>query len=169
MVYSSSSFFSTIFTELSSKLTIPEGLENLTKENQLGLVMLKVVEIIGEDDSQQYLLIHSLKSRFGVFLKKDNMILEFSANNIDDMPTLFFQETNFNEGKCFLKYWRISKQQWDHIEVLINKAKELRKSDKGSEKHIYSERILVDILEGYKDTYSTKKIKPTLEVAFKLN
>ena len=128
-----------------------------------------LIEIIGDDDSQQYLLIHSLKSRFGVFLKKDNMILEFSANNIDDMPTLFFQETNFNEGKCFLKYWRISKQQWDHIEVLINKAKELRKSDKGSEKHIYSERILVDILEGYKDTYSTKKIKPTLEVAFKLN
>ena len=29
---------------------------------------------------------------------------EFSANNIDDKPVLFFQETNFNVGKCFLKY-----------------------------------------------------------------
>ena len=128
-----------------------------------------LVEIIGDDDSQQYLLIHSIKSEFGVFLKKDNMILEFSANNIDDKPVLFFQETNFNVGKCFLKYWKISKKQWDYVEVLIDKAKKLRISNKGSEKHIYAERILIDILEDYKDTYSTKKIKPTLEVAFKLN
>ena len=36
--------------ELSSKLTIPENLDNLTAQNQVGLVMLKVVEIIGEDN-----------------------------------------------------------------------------------------------------------------------
>ena len=128
-----------------------------------------LVEIIGDDDSQQYLLIHGIKSEFGVFLKKDNMILKFSANNIDDKPVLIFKEINFNVGKCFLKYWRISKEHWDHVEVLIDKAKELRISNKGSEKHIYAERILIDILEGYKDTYPTKKIKPRLEVVYKLN
>ena len=36
--------------ELSSKLTIPENLDNLTTQNQVGLVMLKVVEIVGEDN-----------------------------------------------------------------------------------------------------------------------
>ena len=36
--------------ELSSKLTIPENLDNLTAQNQVGLVMLKVVEIVGEDN-----------------------------------------------------------------------------------------------------------------------
>ena len=38
------------YTELSSKLTVPTNLENLASQNQLGLVMLKIVEIIGEDD-----------------------------------------------------------------------------------------------------------------------
>jgi len=36
--------------ELSSKLTIPEGLNSLAKQKQIGLVMLKAVEIIGEDN-----------------------------------------------------------------------------------------------------------------------
>ena len=35
---------------MSSKLTMPQGLEDLTNQNQVGLVMLKIVEIIGEDD-----------------------------------------------------------------------------------------------------------------------
>ena len=38
------------YTKLSSKLTIPKNLEDLAKQNQMGLVMLKVIEIIGEDD-----------------------------------------------------------------------------------------------------------------------
>jgi hypothetical protein len=38
------------FSELSSQLTIPKNLENLVKENQIGLVMLKIIEIIGEDN-----------------------------------------------------------------------------------------------------------------------
>ena len=38
------------YTALSSKLTVPTNLENLASQNQLGLVMLKIVEIIGEDD-----------------------------------------------------------------------------------------------------------------------
>ena len=36
--------------KLSAELTIPENLEKLADENQTGLVMLKLVEIIGEDD-----------------------------------------------------------------------------------------------------------------------
>jgi len=36
--------------ELSNKLTMPEGLVNLTKQRQVGLVMLKIVEIIGQDN-----------------------------------------------------------------------------------------------------------------------
>ena len=38
------------YTALSSQLTVPTNLENLASQNQLGLVMLKIVEIIGEDD-----------------------------------------------------------------------------------------------------------------------
>ena len=37
------------FNELSSQLTIPKNLQNLVNENQIGLVMLKMIEIIGED------------------------------------------------------------------------------------------------------------------------
>ena len=36
--------------ELSNKLTMPEGLVNLTKQREVGLVMLKIVEIIGQDN-----------------------------------------------------------------------------------------------------------------------
>ena len=38
------------YTALSSQLTVPTNLENLASQNQLGLIMLKIVEIIGEDD-----------------------------------------------------------------------------------------------------------------------
>jgi hypothetical protein len=38
------------YNELSSELTIPNNLLDLVSQNQIGLVMLKVVEIIGEDD-----------------------------------------------------------------------------------------------------------------------
>ena len=38
------------YTELSENLTVPKNLENLARENQIGLVMLKIVEIIGEDN-----------------------------------------------------------------------------------------------------------------------
>ena len=38
------------YTELSSQLTIPKNLQELTNQNQIGLVMLKIVEIIGEDN-----------------------------------------------------------------------------------------------------------------------
>ena len=37
------------YTELSSQLTVPENLQDLVIQNQMGLVMLKIVEIVGED------------------------------------------------------------------------------------------------------------------------
>ena len=38
------------YSSLSSDLTIPKNLQDLANQNQLGLVMLKIVEIIGEDN-----------------------------------------------------------------------------------------------------------------------
>jgi len=38
------------YTSLSSQLTVPENLRDLVSQNQIGLVMLKIVEIIGEDN-----------------------------------------------------------------------------------------------------------------------
>ena len=38
------------YSELASQLTVPKNLEGLVSENQIGLVMLKIVEIIGEDN-----------------------------------------------------------------------------------------------------------------------
>ncbi len=37
------------YSTLSSQLTVPKNLEELANQNQIGLVMLKIVEIIGED------------------------------------------------------------------------------------------------------------------------
>ena len=38
--------------KLSSELTVPENLNKLAKDRQVGLVMLKIIEIIGEDKTQ---------------------------------------------------------------------------------------------------------------------
>ncbi len=38
------------YNQLSSELTIPKNLYDLAGQNQIGLVMLKIVEIIGEDN-----------------------------------------------------------------------------------------------------------------------
>ena len=38
------------YNALSSQLTVPENLQDLVSQNQLGLIMLKIVEIIGEDN-----------------------------------------------------------------------------------------------------------------------
>ena len=37
------------YDKLSSQLTVPKNLEDLAENNQVGLVMLKIIEIIGED------------------------------------------------------------------------------------------------------------------------
>ena len=64
-------------------------------------------------------------------------------------------------NKSNLKYWYISKFQWDYVEPLINNAKEKRLSEKGSEKHIYAERILFDALMKITGAYMESDIKPT--------
>ena len=38
------------FSSISSQLTIPQNLIDLVNQKQTGLVMLKIIEIIGEDD-----------------------------------------------------------------------------------------------------------------------
>ena len=38
------------YSTLSSELTIPNNLQSLASQNQIGLVMLKIIEIIGEDN-----------------------------------------------------------------------------------------------------------------------
>ena len=38
------------YTSLSTQLTVPKNLRDLVSQNQVGLIMLKIVEIIGEDD-----------------------------------------------------------------------------------------------------------------------
>ena len=38
------------YSTLSSELTVPNNLQNLASQNQIGLVMLKIIEIIGEDN-----------------------------------------------------------------------------------------------------------------------
>ena len=38
------------YSNLSSQLTVPKSLEDLVSQNQTGLLMLKIIEIIGEDD-----------------------------------------------------------------------------------------------------------------------
>ena len=38
------------YSALSSQLTVPQNLYDLASQNQIGLVMLKIVEIIGEDN-----------------------------------------------------------------------------------------------------------------------
>ena len=38
------------YTALSTQLTVPENLRDLVSQNQIGVVMLKIGEIIGEDN-----------------------------------------------------------------------------------------------------------------------
>ena len=38
------------YNELTSQLTVPSNLQELVNQNEIGLIMLKIVEIIGEDD-----------------------------------------------------------------------------------------------------------------------
>jgi len=66
------------YSNLLSQLTIPQNLLDLVEENQLGLVMLKIIEIIGEDD------IRSLDPETIYFLSKilNKLNLKKIRNNI---------------------------------------------------------------------------------------
>ena len=73
------------YKALLSELTIPQNLEELANQNQLGLVMLKIVEIIGEDN------ISDLDPETLFFLNKilNNLGLKKIRNNIlsEALPT----------------------------------------------------------------------------------
>ena len=73
------------YSELSSQLTVPENLQDLVSENQLGLLMLKIVEIIGEDN------IHDLDPETIYFLNRilNDLKLKKIRNNIlsEALPT----------------------------------------------------------------------------------
>ena len=66
------------YSTLSSELTVPKNLEDLVSQNQLGLVMLKIVEIIGEDN------IRDLDPETVYFLNKilNDLNLKKIRNNI---------------------------------------------------------------------------------------
>ena len=66
------------YDTLSSQLTVPKNLEDLANQNQIGLVMLKIVEIIGEDN------IRDLDPETVYFLNRilNNLNLKKIRNNI---------------------------------------------------------------------------------------
>jgi len=122
-----------------------------------------IVEKIGENNIEEHLLITyegdpTGKQQFGKFSKKANEITIFEVTNINDSPHLMYETIISNKNN--LKYWYISKFQWKYIEPLINNAKEKRLSEKGSEKHIYAERILFDALMKIAGAYMESDIKP---------
>ena len=123
-----------------------------------------IVEKIGENDIEEHLLISyegdpTGKQQFGKFSKKANEITIFEVTNIDDAPHLMYETIISNKNN--LKYWYMSKIQWEYVEPLINSAKEKRLSEKGSEKHIYAERIVFDALMKITYAYMESDIKPT--------
>ena len=123
-----------------------------------------IVEKIGENDIEEHLLISyegdpTGKQQFGKFSKKANEITIFEVTNINDSPHLMYETIISNKNN--LKYWYISKFQWEYVEPLINNAKEKRLSEKGSEEHIYAERILFDALMKITGAYMESDIKPT--------
>ena len=52
------------YASLLSELSVPKNLDELVKKNQIGIVMLKIIEIIGEDK------IHDLDPETIYFLSK---------------------------------------------------------------------------------------------------
>ena len=66
------------YSNLSSQLTIPKNLESLVNQKQTGLLMLKIVEIIGEDE------IHDLDPETVYFLNRilNDLNLKKIRNNI---------------------------------------------------------------------------------------
>jgi len=67
------------FDELSSKMTIPEGLNDLAEQKQIGLVMLKIVEIIGEDnvedlDPETIYFINKILNKLGLKKIRNNVL-----------------------------------------------------------------------------------------------
>jgi|TARA_B110000438_G_scaffold282872_1_gene310304 hypothetical protein len=69
------------YSSLSSQLTIPKNLEDLANQNQLGLVMLKIVEIIGEDnirdlDPETVYFLNSILNQLNLKKIRNNILSE---------------------------------------------------------------------------------------------
>ena len=69
------------YTTLSSQLSVPQNLQDLAKQNQLGLVMLKIVEIIGEDkirdlDPETIYFLNSILNKLNLKKIRNNILSE---------------------------------------------------------------------------------------------
>ena len=70
------------YSNLSSQLTIPENLLDLVQQNQVGLVMLKIIEIIGEDkisnlDPETIYFITKILNDLNLKKIRNNILSEF--------------------------------------------------------------------------------------------
>ena len=75
------------YKTLSSQLTIPKNLEDLASQNQLGLVMLKIVEIIGEDsindlDPETVYFINRILNKLNLKKIRNNILSEALPNKV---------------------------------------------------------------------------------------
>jgi len=75
------------YRTLSSQLTIPQNLEDLTSQNQLGLVMLKIVEIIGEDnvsdlDPETVYFLNRILNKLNLKKIRNNILSEALPNKV---------------------------------------------------------------------------------------
>ena len=72
---------------LSSQLPIPQNLEDLATQNQLGLVMLKIVEIIGEDnisdlDPETVYFLNRILNKLNLKKIRNNILSEALPNKV---------------------------------------------------------------------------------------
>ena len=75
------------YKELSSQLTAPINLEDLVKQNQIGLVMLKIVELIGEDnisdlDPETIYFINSILNKLNLKKIRNNILSKALPNRV---------------------------------------------------------------------------------------
>ena len=69
------------YSALSSQLSVPKNLEELASQNQIGLVMLKIVEIIGEDnisdlDPETIYFLNSILNKLNLKKIRNNILSE---------------------------------------------------------------------------------------------
>jgi len=75
------------YKTLRSKLTVPKSLEDLVSQNQIGLVMLKIVEIIGEDsvrnlDPETVYFLNKILNDLNLKKIRDNILSEFLPERV---------------------------------------------------------------------------------------
>ena len=70
------------YEELSSELTVPGNLQNLVNRNEIGMVMLKIIEIIGEDevynlDPETIYFLNKILNQLNLKKIRNNILSEF--------------------------------------------------------------------------------------------